>query len=175
MYTPEQKYWISLFRSETDTGYANTRKEVSLRDLARTIVAYTWSPSVFAPDGQGRMHRHVDNFEAASLLVLDVDEGCSLEDAKKAFAGFLVLMATSRHHQKQKRTASGKVYRKRSLYGVIDFFADRDPIAEGSRQILFSTAVESDDGPRGPDACPRVVRHRPGRCRDQFLGAGSPR
>jgi len=65
--------------------------------LAEIITKWNWAPGRFA-----HQRRTLKNFLGTDLLALDVDEGCSLEDAKNIFAEYRHIIAPSRNHQKEK-------------------------------------------------------------------------
>lgn len=67
-------------------------------ELSAHICSSEWSPSTFGPSGI----RSNENWKACSLLVLDIDGGQSLEDAKVSFKGYKHIIATTRSHGRDK-------------------------------------------------------------------------
>ena len=66
-------------------------------DLPEFICSKHWSPSAYKS-----ARRAKDEFESISLLVLDVDDGCTLDEAQDHFRPFKYIIAPSRNHQKEK-------------------------------------------------------------------------
>jgi hypothetical protein len=69
----------------------------SINELCAVISGYSWSPGVFS-----NRRRLIANLSRIDLLVLDVDAGCSLDDARELFSEYRHIIATSRNHQKDK-------------------------------------------------------------------------
>jgi len=69
----------------------------SLNDVAAQITKQPWSPATFN-DGI----RNNKTLQSIELLVLDVDDGCTLEQAKECFASYAHIIATTKSHQKEK-------------------------------------------------------------------------
>lgn len=65
--------------------------------LTEYITTSTWSPGIFKNN-----HRLEANFLEASVVGLDIDEGCSLEDAIEKFKDYKHLIATTKSHQIKK-------------------------------------------------------------------------
>ena len=111
------EYWIerqNLFRSDTCMGkrYMKIsivnqenlgeilRKEEyeDVFELSALLCSEYWSPSNFGPT----FVRSNENFKSCSLLVLDVDRDCSLENAKEKFKDYEHIIATTRSHRRDK-------------------------------------------------------------------------
>jgi hypothetical protein len=88
--------------------------------LPDLIVRNIYSPSVFV-DG----HRLNQKFRGTDLLVLDVDDGLSLEEAKEVFKDFKHIIATTRNHQKEKKLSSGATKPACDRFRVILFLDKR--------------------------------------------------
>lgn len=73
----------------------------NLDELAALITSESWAPGTFSDQS-----RTIKNLVGIELLVLDVDDGCSLDQAKTEFASHRHIIATSRSHGIEK---SGKV------------------------------------------------------------------
>ena len=69
--------------------------------ISEIITKSTWSPGIFLNN-----HRKIKNFKEAYCIGLDVDDGCTLDEAKEIFKPYAHVIATSRSHQKEK---NGKV------------------------------------------------------------------
>jgi hypothetical protein len=75
-------------------------REVEVTKLSEVVdvaLEHDWSPSTFSTDT-----RSVANFKATSLLVLDVDEGCCLEQAQLKFSEYNHAILLSKSHNKEK-------------------------------------------------------------------------
>lgn len=68
-----------------------------INEVAQYISEYPWAPGIFA----GKI-RNNKTLESIQLLVLDVDEGCTLEQAKKIFAPLKHIIGTSKSHRAEK-------------------------------------------------------------------------
>lgn len=114
----ERKFKISLFPgdeliSPAECVFAETVVEKNFGELIEVICQNNWSPAIFGNRvdvrskssgellGSG-MHKANDNVQAISILSLDIDEGCTIEQAKNYFDGFTFAICTTRHHQKWK-------------------------------------------------------------------------
>jgi hypothetical protein len=65
--------------------------------LANYIKASPWAPGIFE-DGL----RANKNLQSIDLLVLDIDEGCTLDEAREYFKNYWHIIATTKSHQKEK-------------------------------------------------------------------------
>ena len=81
----------------TNNVHAKLCECTTLDELSTLITSQDWAPSTFKES-----YRKKENFEATSLMALDVDEGCTLEEAKQIFSGYQHLIATTRSHGKEK-------------------------------------------------------------------------
>lgn len=68
-----------------------------LDHLAKLVTENDWSHALFKND-----YRNGANFYETNLFTLDVDEGCSLEEAKNIFKNYKHIIVTTRNHQKGK-------------------------------------------------------------------------
>ncbi len=66
-------------------------------ELAALIQNYNWAPGLFS-----ERRRRISNFLKTELFVLDIDDGCSLDEARELFKEYKHIIATSRNHQKEK-------------------------------------------------------------------------
>jgi predicted P-loop ATPase len=97
----EKGYGISVF---SHTATANQTRQAEgifqtrdLDQLSYELLNRPWAPGIF--------HEGVRNnksLKSIQLLVLDIDEGCSLEDAIIIFAPFKHIIGTSKSHQQDK-------------------------------------------------------------------------
>src|SRR5438105_1017434 len=95
-------YKISLVDG-TSPAILDAFETESLEALAEKVSTNDWTPGSFS-DG----HRHAESWIGSDLMVFDVDEGLSADDAiaRLEKAGLQHVVLASRHHQKEKR--SGK-------------------------------------------------------------------
>lgn len=75
----------------------NTVQAVEVEDLGRFVTENDWCPATF----KGPI-RNAANFLATEILALDVDSGCTIEEATTRFSGFKHIIAPSRSHRKEK-------------------------------------------------------------------------
>jgi hypothetical protein len=68
----------------------------SLKHLDKIIQDNLWSCGIF------KKRRCKDDFESCQLIALDIDNGCTLEQAKEDFKGYIHLIKPTRNHQKEK-------------------------------------------------------------------------
>lgn len=68
-----------------------------LDHLAHLVIENDWSHSIFREN-----YRNASNFIQANLVALDIDEGCSIDEAKNLFKDLRHIIVTSRNHQKTK-------------------------------------------------------------------------
>lgn len=87
----------NTFAEPVDTDFFN---------LSCDIFDFDWSPSIFHSN-----YRTKANFISTELLVLDVDEGLSFDDAEKAFAKYKYIIATTKSHQVEKNGITCDRYR----------------------------------------------------------------
>lgn len=85
---------ISVMTSLTS---AHPTKFDGLDHLARLVTEYDWSHSIFREN-----YRNASNFTQANLIALDIDEGCSIDEAQNLFKDLKHIIVTSRNHQKPK-------------------------------------------------------------------------
>ena len=69
----------------------------TIEELAVVVSTHYWSPAIFSA-----RKRNIGNLSRLGLLVLDVDNGCSLSDAMERFRSYQHIICTSRNHQKEK-------------------------------------------------------------------------
>jgi hypothetical protein len=69
----------------------------SVEELGAIIIGESWAPALFT-----ERKRLIKNLISIDLLVLDVDDGCTLDEAKEKFKDYKHIIATSRSHQKEK-------------------------------------------------------------------------
>jgi len=90
--------------AKLDLGRANKIIEISnLDEFADIITSNHWAPATFALNGDGENRRRtIKNAEGVDTLVFDVDDGCTLDNAKLIFKPYKHIIVTSRNHQKKK-------------------------------------------------------------------------
>lgn len=72
---------------------AHTQKFNNLKELSDFTLIYDWSPFTFK-DG----YRHGTSWASCDLMVLDIDQGCSIEQAKELFKEYTYLIQTTKSH-----------------------------------------------------------------------------
>ncbi len=97
-----QQYTLSLFGSSMNPAENKTVVEtvaVDWEDLPELFTTRNWSPAVYENGA-----RNLSNYRGTpSLFAFDIDEGMTLEEAKREFQSFQCIIYTSRNHQKIKR------------------------------------------------------------------------
>jgi hypothetical protein len=78
-------------------GQTEAWKQPSLLDLARLICLQPWAPAIY----RGGVRRE-SHFIQSRLIVLDYDDGLTLEQAMQKFARYRYIIGTTKSHQKQK-------------------------------------------------------------------------
>lgn len=73
----------------------------TLISLAELTIVFNWSPFVFTDN-----YRKGVNWEGCDVLTLDIDDGCTIEEAKELFKEYQYILTTSKSHQIEK---NGKV------------------------------------------------------------------
>ncbi len=69
----------------------------TMEELAQIITLTDWAPGIFSTN-----YRNLENFESAELIGLDIDGGCTIEEARSLFADYAHVIAPTRNHQKEK-------------------------------------------------------------------------
>lgn len=97
------RYTISTIE---DNVIASPQACLGLAGMAEVVRVSTWSPATFV---SGK--RRSANFEASSLVVLDVDGGIQLDEALAEFEGYAHLIGTTRNHRKDKNGVTADRFR----------------------------------------------------------------
>jgi hypothetical protein len=92
-----------------------TTTEGNFSTLLHVITNCRWAPSLFNGD------RSNANFQQTEILALDIDDGMPISKAVEIYRDFRHIIATSKSHQKEKITDSGKVKPPCDRYRVILF------------------------------------------------------
>lgn len=92
-----EKYTIGILNNGSLVELQPKVNPQSLQDIAATITNNEWTPSTF-----NNNYRNRANFQSCALLVLDIDGGHTLDEAKETFKGYQHIIATTRSHQKEK-------------------------------------------------------------------------
>lgn len=100
------KKWISIFKGirPHEMKYVSGIKRItSTEKLARIICRYSWAPGIFKETPDGR-HRSINNLKSIYHIVLDIDDGTTIEQAIKIIKTnkMAALIATTKSHQKEK-------------------------------------------------------------------------
>lgn len=97
------------------TGIAREARELEFGDLPSVITTTLWSPGVFRhttwTDRNGAalqgMRRTSSNLERVEVLALDIDAGCTMEEARALFKDYSAIIAPTRHHGIEKPGKDG--------------------------------------------------------------------
>lgn len=108
---------ISLLEAGLDE--ATRVVDVDWNQLVEHITSKNWSPQVFSEDETGKMPRKNDFFLSTDWMVLDIDEGMTIEEAKVAFKDYACVLAPTKSHQIEKVTPSGKVKPACDRYRIV--------------------------------------------------------
>jgi hypothetical protein len=156
---------ISLSKSQdrlkSSTVYFNTFNETSLLDLAELVINNIWSPIIWTNG-----YRLASNFLQASYLALDFDSGqWGLKDAE-SFAkdhNLRHIIATTKSHQKEKKTISGKISSPTDRFRFIIPFAqtikNRHQFTYNMREAmeLFPSDQSCKDAARYFFPCSKII------------------
>lgn len=88
---------VSIINEKNLGEIADETTYSDLYELSSILSSESWAPGIF-----NAAKRTIKNLSNIRLLVLDIDDGCTLESAKETFAAFQHIIATSRSHQKEK-------------------------------------------------------------------------
>jgi hypothetical protein len=101
---PPQPMKISLFKGtrENQMALVDSVPEVTWDTLPGLVTSAPWAPALYKNG-----HRLNANLETMSLFVCDIDEGMTIEEARKAFAPYRCIIGTSKSHQREKVKRSG--------------------------------------------------------------------
>jgi hypothetical protein len=73
------------------------QKMNGLKELSEFVLKYDWSPFTFKDS-----YRHNTSWASCDVMVLDIDSGCTIEEAKELFKQYTYLLTTSKSHQIEK-------------------------------------------------------------------------
>jgi hypothetical protein len=117
----ERQYSVSVFNgtSEATMGFASGTRSMSWNELQGLVCSTAWAPGVFnetsaqTKGGMLRtgMHRLNSNLKSMELLVLDIDDGCSIAEASFIFGKYQAFIATTRSHLKEKNGVVAERFR----------------------------------------------------------------
>lgn len=97
-----QKIKVSILAPNSNVKI-HGEASVDINQLADLITKETWSPALYK-----NAYRNMENAYHSDLFAIDVDRGCTLEQAKDIFKDHWHIIGTSRNHQKEKTLKSGK-------------------------------------------------------------------
>lgn len=69
----------------------------SLHELGDIITRTNWSCGTFKDN-----HRNIENFISSNFMALDIDEGCSIEEAARRLKPYSHIIAPSKSHKREK-------------------------------------------------------------------------
>jgi len=78
---------------------AHEQKLDNIKELSDFALKYDWSPFTFKDS-----YRHGTSWASCDLMVLDIDDGCTIEEAKVLFKEYTYLIQTSKSHQIEKNS-----------------------------------------------------------------------
>lgn len=142
----------------------------SVDTLAAVVSSESWAPGAFT---NGK--RLINNLSSIDLLVLDIDDRCSIEEAKEKFKDYKHIIATSRNHQKEKNGVTCDRFRV-ILFLSDQLTTDRDFKATWHRAKRLWPFIDAacKDSSRFFYASPGVVSiNRTGRLFDVSVELGS--
>lgn len=87
-----------------DLVHCTTEDVLNLKQLARHICDYDWSPGIYKNG-----YRNLLNFERMDVIALDFDGGITIKEIKPKLVGFSHIIGTSRNHRKEKKKKSGNI------------------------------------------------------------------
>lgn len=173
-------------------------REGTEQELCEFIKTHTWSPAAFKSE-----KRNTENFLSTELIVLDVDEGATLEQAREIFKPYKHIIATTRNHQKEKNGVICDRYRvilflaapitdirqfAATWNNVAEKFPFIDKQAKDPARLFYSSKelVSINDGEliqpveglqlKMPQGYSRVtIKGRLGRATLEFLAEGAPK
>lgn len=90
-------YKISLIENNNDLGAVTDTVETDFEGLKEIITSRSWAGASFNAD-----RRTKSEFRSIDLMVLDIDDGMSLDEARFAFMQYRHIIALSKSHQKEK-------------------------------------------------------------------------
>ncbi|MBC7456798.1 MAG: AAA family ATPase [Bdellovibrionaceae bacterium] len=117
---------ISLFNGtlSNQMKYVDRVVGVNMNSIQQYITSKAWSPSVFKENTlNGKRHRLINNFLSAEIFGVDIDDGCSIEQAVQIvkLCNLKALIGTTRNHLKEKVSGSGKKMPIRERFRIILF------------------------------------------------------
>lgn len=77
----------------TNLTQAHDQKFNNLKEVSEFALKYDWSPFTFK-DG----YRHSTSWASCNLMVLDIDKGCTIDNAKELFKEYTYLIQTTKSH-----------------------------------------------------------------------------
>lgn len=89
-------YSVSVSVNESKKFF-KTIDNLSLEDIAELATKINYSLATYR-----KQHRLLDNFISTQLIGLDIDDGCTLNEAIAKFKDFKHIILTSKSHQKEK-------------------------------------------------------------------------
>lgn len=131
---------------ETKNFRFHAKQTPTINDLCRAVCDHTWSPIVFKND-----YRKGENFLSASYLVLDFDEGLTIDEFKQwaSDKGYKYILGASRNHQVDKITKSGAVKPACDRFRVIMPFErtieNRWEYVDCMRAVMAEPVLENTD------------------------------
>lgn len=145
----QKRYTLSLFSTSPNPAHNKTVEKVlsvPWSDLPGLILSHNWSPAIF--ENQARLLTNCKG--SPSLFAFDIDEGMTLDEAKRAFKNYQCIIATSRNHQKIKHLGQESEKPACDRFRVI--FALSEPITTDS-DFKATWQAYKDRYPLDPQTC----------------------
>lgn len=136
---------ISLFNgtSASHMTFVDQVTEVNLNSIAQYITSKSWSPGIFKENnvnGVTKIHRSNENFLRADVFGIDIDGGCTIEQAKQILRerNLQSVIGITRNHQKEKVSPSGKSSPACDRFRIILFLESPVCTAAGYKEVFES-------------------------------------
>lgn len=125
----------------------------TLEDIVEQTCTYNYSPFIFK-DGL----RKGENFMGATLLIIDVDDGFSIDEAKEKLAGYKSIIVTTKSHQLGEK--NGKPIKKCDRYRIFIQLQEEIYDKEVYKKVI-SKLIEDFNGDRACKDIARFYYHNP--------------
>ncbi len=126
--------FISLAKHNSDRSVHFINKKLEFEELQEITKKHHYSNISFKGG-----YRKKENFQGVSVLILDVDNGYTIEEVKKKLDGYQYLLVTTLHHQLSMK--NGKVIIPCDKYRL--FFPLEEPITDPDEyQMIIKGLIE---------------------------------
>lgn len=126
--------FISLAKYNSDRSVHFINKKLKFEELQEITKKYHYSNISFKGG-----YRKKENFQGVSVLILDVDNGDTIEEVKVKLDGYQYLLVTTLHHQLSMK--NGKAITPCDKYRL--FFPLEEPITDPDEyQMIIKGLIE---------------------------------